>query len=28
MIAIGLGVFATLINLPVKETAIRRPLAA
>ena len=28
MIAIGLGLFATLINLPVKETAIRRPLAA
>lgn len=28
MIAIGLGLFATLINLPIKETAIQRPLAA
>jgi len=27
-IAVALGVFAALINLPVRETAIQRPLAA
>jgi hypothetical protein len=27
-LAVALGVFAALINLPVRETAIQRPLAA